>query len=61
MVLMIRPDGGVCRVHESRVDEYCRAGFRPADLKTGVPKSDTPRGAKPMKPLRKRKGLEITQ
>lgn len=61
MVLMIRPDGGVCRVHESRVDEYLRAGFRPVSLQKGVSRSDTPKGRTSMKPLRKRKGLEITQ
>ena len=62
MVRMIRPDGGLCWVLESRVPEYRAAGFRPADpsRSPGVSGLDTA-SEKPIKPLRKRKGLEITQ
>ncbi len=66
MVRMIRPDGGVCYVLETRVDEYRAMGFRvaePARAKRGslVSTVDTREEKKPLKPLRKRKGLEITQ
>lgn len=61
MVRMIRPDGGLCWVQESRVPEYRAAGYRPADDKENVSGSDTFNEQKALKPLRKRKGLEITQ
>ena len=60
MVRMIRPDGGVCLVDEARVSEYRAAGYRTADDHKGVSKLDTPDGKK-LRPLRKRKGLELTQ
>lgn len=31
MVRMIRPDGGECRVHESRVEEYRKLGHLVAE------------------------------
>jgi hypothetical protein len=58
---MIRPSGGVFLVDESRVEEYRAAGCRPADPYKAVSGQDTAGGRKTMKPLRKRKGLEITQ
>lgn len=61
MVRMIRPDGGLCWVSESRVPEYRAAGYRPADNKKNVSGLDTSKNQKTLKPLRKRKGLEITQ
>ena len=52
MVRMIRPDGGECRVHESRVEEYRKLGHLVAE-ETG---RDAPLsgGASGTPPLRRR-------
>ncbi len=39
MVRMIRPDGGECRVHESRVEEYRRLGHLVAEEGRDAPPS----------------------
>lgn len=52
MVRMIRPDGGECRVHESRVEEYRKLGHlvaeetgRDAPLSVGVSGTTSSGGA----------------
>lgn len=61
MVRLIRPGGGECYVDEPRVAEYLAAGCRPADpRKVPVSRMDTGTPKTALRPLRKRKGLEIT-
>ena len=56
MICLIRPDGGRCWVHESRVDEYKEAGFALAS-----PPAKSPPAEPVMRPPARKKKSTATK